>query len=167
MGKGKSILVACLAIVAAIPGLMHAQGSSTTTGSSSVPGPAPLAVPPGTDEALRAHLKTAREAHDASDFDAEVTAWRSAYMEAVNLKNPDALFQIVNAMDQMFKENDRPLERVATLKSGGDLLRKFGGAGPIWAAQVDIALACALEDQGKRHRVLAPSPASTGTRSAC
>jgi tetratricopeptide (TPR) repeat protein len=151
MGKGKSIVVACLAIGAAIPSTLLAQGAATPTGSTSVPGPAPIGVPPGTEEALRVHLKTAREAHDASDFDSEVTAWRSAYMEAVGLKNPDALFQIVMAMDQMFKENDRPLERTATLKSGGDLLRKFGGAGPIWAAQVDIALACALEDQGKRQ----------------
>lgn len=111
-------------------------------------GQAPAA---GSEEALRGHIKAALEAHENSDYDAEVTAWRSAYVEAANLKNTDALFQAITALDQLFKENDHPMERISTLKSGADLLKKAGGAGVIWAAQVEVALACALEDQGKRQ----------------
>ncbi len=104
----------------------------------------------GSEETLRNFIKNALEAHSNGDFDAEITAWRGAYVEAVNLRSSDSLFQTVTAMDQLFKENDRPMERVSTLKSGSEMLKKFGATGAIWGAQVDIALACALEDQGKR-----------------
>ena len=112
-------------------------------------------APPPSEEAFRGHVKTALEAHENSDYEAEVTAWRMAYLEAANLKNTDSLFQVIAALDQLFKENDHPMERISALKSGGDLLRKIGGAGVIWAAQVDVALACALEDQGKRQEAAA------------
>jgi hypothetical protein len=129
---GNCNLVPAILLVAAIT----ATGQSTT--------------PPSPEDSLRNHIKAALEAHENSDFDAEITGWRSAYVESVNLKSLDHMFQATMAMDQLFKENDRPLERVAALRSGADALRKVVPSGAIWAAQVDIALACALEDQGKR-----------------
>ncbi|BDC52644.1 hypothetical protein F183_A49590 [Bryobacterales bacterium F-183] len=104
----------------------------------------------GSEAALRNHIKAAYEARENSDGDAEILAWRSAYLEAFQLKLPDPMYQSLMALDQLFQDNDRPQERVASLRAGADALRKFPGSGPIWAAQADIALACALEDQGKR-----------------
>lgn len=109
----------------------------------------------GSEEALRKQIKAAYEARENSDVDAEVLAWRSAYLEAFNLKLPDPMYQTMAALDQLFKDNDRPMERIATLRSGSDALRKLPGSGPLWAAQADIALACALEDQGKRQEAAA------------
>lgn len=110
----------------------------------------------GSEEALRNQFRAAYEARDNSDADAEILAWRSAYLEAFNLKQADPLYQSLMALDQLFKDNDRPLERITALRSGGDALRKFpGSSGAIWAAHADIALACALEDQGKRQEAAA------------
>jgi len=105
----------------------------------------------GSEETLRGYIRTALEARSNSDFDAEVSAWRAAYVEAVNLKNADSVFQSTSALDTLFKDNERPMERVAILRSGSDMLKKFGNGGAIWAAQAEIALAVALEDQGKRQ----------------
>jgi hypothetical protein len=107
--------------------------------------------PTGSEEALRGYIRNALEARSNGDFDAEAAAWRAAYVESVNLKNPDSQFQAMSALDALFKDNDRPMERLAILRSGSDSLKKLGGGGQIWAAQADVALAVALEDQGKRQ----------------
>jgi tetratricopeptide (TPR) repeat protein len=106
--------------------------------------------PTGSEEALRGYVRTAFEARSNNDFDAEVSAWRAAYVEATNLKNADGMFQAMTSLDGLFKDNERPLERLAVLRSGADMLKKLGPGGTIWAAQAEIALAVALEDQGKR-----------------
>ena len=57
---------------------------------------------------------------------------------------------IALGLEQAFKDGNHPMERVAALKSGVNELKKQGGAGPIWGAQLEVSLAIALEEQNKR-----------------
>lgn len=105
----------------------------------------------GSEEALRGYIRAALDAQSNGDFDSEVSGWRAAYVESNSMKSPDGLFQAMSSLDTLFKDNARPLERVAILKSGADSLKKMGPGGALWAAQAEIALAVALEDHGKRQ----------------
>ena len=72
------------------------------------------------DEAARGYIRAALEARSNGDFDAEAGAWRGAYIEAVTQKNPDGAFLALSSLDVLFKDNERPLERLAILRSGVD-----------------------------------------------
>lgn len=103
-----------------------------------------------TESNLKRLIAAAQEAHQNQEMELEITNWRTAFMVAVTLRNVEATYISSLGLEQVFKENSRPLERVAALRSGVNELKKQGGAGPIWGAQMEVALAIALEEQGKR-----------------
>lgn len=107
------------------------------------------AAPP-TEEAFRKHLRAAREARESGEPEDEVVALRTAYVIAVQLQLTDGIYQSTMALDQTFKESDKPMERVGVLRAGSTELKRVGTDKSLWAAQVDVALAVALEDQNKR-----------------
>jgi tetratricopeptide (TPR) repeat protein len=118
---------------------------SALSGQNSPPGGG------GSEEALRGFVRAGLEARASGDSDAEVTAWRSAYVESLELRNPDSAYQSLAALDTYFKDNDKPMERLAVWRGGVESLKKLGGSGSIWAAQAELALAVALEEHGKRQ----------------
>src|SRR4051812_39349683 len=69
---------------------------------------------------------------------------------AVQLRSVEATYVSSLGLEQAFKDGNHPLERAAALRAGVNELKKQGGAGPIWGAQLEVALAIALEEQGKR-----------------
>jgi hypothetical protein len=99
---------------------------------------------------LRLHVRQALEARDSGEFEEEVTNWRSAYIMAVQLKNVAAVQQATFGLEQAFKDPEHALERITSLRSGAAKIRDLAGANSPLAAQVDVQLAVALEDNGKR-----------------
>lgn len=114
------------------------------------------------EESFRKHLRAAREARESGDLDEEITALRTAYITAVQLQLPEGIFQSTQALDQAFKESDKPMERVGALRSGSTELKKLGTDKSLWAAQIDVALAIALEDQSKRGEAATTAKKAVG-----
>ena len=133
--------------------LTLALAGSVFTGWSQTP---PATAPPPTttsgtsEENLKKAIQAAQEAHENQEFNDEVTQWRTAFVMAVQLHSVEAIYVSSLGLEQTFKDSNRPLERTASLKAGVVELKKQRGAGPIWGAQLEVALAIALEDQGKR-----------------
>ena len=114
----------------------------------------PAAAPP-TEESLKKALLAAQEAHENQETEEEITQWRTAFVMAVQLHAVEATYVSALGLEQSFKDGNHPMERVAALKSGVAELKKQGGAGPIWGAQLEVSLAIALEEQGKRMEAAA------------
>lgn len=113
------------------------------------------ATPPATsgqvsEENLKKVIQAAQEAHENQEGDDEITQWRTAFVMALQLHAVEAIYVSSLGLEQAFKDSTRPMERLAALRSGVNELKKQGGAGPIWGAQLEVALAIALEEQGKR-----------------
>ena len=124
------------------------EASAPTPPTSSVP----LAA---SDENLRKTIEAAQEAHENQELDEEITQWRTAFIMATQLRAVEATYVCALGLEQAFKDETHPLERLAALRSGVTELKKQGGAGPIWGAQLEVALAIALEEQGKRAEAAA------------
>ena len=134
----KTIFVAALAL-------------ACSNGASYAQAPPPAAGPAAaTEENLKKLIQAAQEAHENQETDQEITHWRTAYVMALQLHAVEATYVCSLGLEQSFKDGNHPMERVAALRSGVAELKKQGGAGPIWGAQLEVALAIALEEQGKR-----------------
>ena len=117
--------------------------------------PQTSATPPpsatqSSEENLKKAIQAAQEAHENQETEEEITQWRTAFIMAVQLHSVEAIYVSSLGLEQAFRDGNHPLERVACLKSGVAELKKQGGAASIWGAQLEVALAIALEEQGKR-----------------
>ena len=134
-------IVVTLALVCSIS-LAFAQSHAV---ASSAPASAAAS-----EEALKKAIQAAQEAHENQETDEEITQWRTAFVAAVQLHAVEAIYVSSLGLDQSFKDGSHPLERAAALRAGVNELKKMGGAGPIWGAQLEVSLAIALEEHGKR-----------------
>jgi hypothetical protein len=107
-------------------------------------------VPVPNEENLKKAIQAAQEAHDNQELEDEITQWRTAFVMATQIHSVEAIYVSALGLEACFKDDNRSLERIAALRSGVVELKRQSGAGPIWGAQLEVQLAVALEELGKR-----------------
>ena len=141
----KILIVFTLALACSV-----ASGQAPATGTT-----APPASTVASEENVKKAIQAAQEAHDNQESDEEILQWRTAFVMSAQLHLAETTYVSSLGLEQAFKDSNRPMERVASLRSGVNELKKQSGAGPIWGAQLEVALAIALEEQGKRMEAAA------------
>ena len=150
----KILVVVTFVLACAFPSVVNAQAPAAGQPTPSTP---PL---PASEENLKKIIQAAQEAHDNQETEDEITQWRTAFVMAVQLRAVEATYVSSLGLEQAFKDGNHPLERAAALRAGVNELKKLGGAGPIWGAQLEVALAIALEEHGKRAEAAAAAKRS-------
>jgi len=163
----KICVVVMFALVCAFPPFAKAQAPA-----AGQPPPSSSTPLPASEENLKKIIQAAQEARENQEFEQEITQWRTAFVMAVQLRSVEATYVSSLGLEQAFKDGNHPLERAAALRSGVIELKKQSGAGPIWGAQLEVALAIALEEHGKRaeaaasaRRAVAVLESALGTKS--
>jgi hypothetical protein len=142
-----TFLVACSVSIR----VAHAQASTGQPTST----PPSVSPPQASEENLKKIIEAAQEARDNQETEDEITQWRTAFIMATQLHVIEGIYVCSLGLEQAFKDGNHPLERLAALRSGVTELKRQSGAGPIWGAQLEVALAIALEEQGKRAEAAA------------